>query len=168
MTQTGLNEGMRRLRNMYGEKNFPPERVKLIAITFQILDDSEFAQVVSDIIAHERYAPMLDGIKKHAERFMKRKYKIQDQKDRAELERRKSAGNTCSECNDSGFVFAFKKGTKYSFCFRCPDEDCFAARLNCNPHDIRWTLEMHNHYTKERATESSAECFERHAMVNDF
>lgn len=59
MTKECFQEQMNRMIGTYGERAYPPERLKTIWLTFQRLPDGDFVDVVSHLIMNYRATPLM-------------------------------------------------------------------------------------------------------------
>lgn len=161
MTEFEFQMGIDRLKSVYGEKAYPKERTEIIFTKVYLIKSAQWNHVVATLIASARYAPMLEDILKAARGFIEEANKGEEARRRLILEQRKAEGKTCRHCDDSGLISAYKRETSYSFSFRCPDEQCIAAQLNCNKHDVRWSEDYAATYLPVFASDKHTDHFER-------
>jgi hypothetical protein len=62
-----FQDQIQRLKATYGEKNYPEERVKVLWAQFKKVENIEFADAVTYLIANYRAAPMLHEIEKEVQ-----------------------------------------------------------------------------------------------------
>lgn len=67
MTQNHFKLQIGRLQRTWGEKHYPAERTELFWEAFRECSENVFASAVSNLIATERNAPMLDELSKAVE-----------------------------------------------------------------------------------------------------
>jgi hypothetical protein len=134
---------IKRLAECFGEKHFPRERLRLIWNGVATLSATGWRKVVDKILLTSRTAPMPNEIIELA-RAIEREEFASTVKGAANaifaeiLPKDMPRPKRCPHCNDSGLVSAIRRGTNYSFAFRCPDENCVSAKEKCNPSDQRW------------------------------
>jgi hypothetical protein len=58
MTAAHFNQQMGRLYSLFGEKNFPPERLKIIWSSVEGLDDGSFTKIINHFVSSFRQAPL--------------------------------------------------------------------------------------------------------------
>lgn len=66
-----------RLKDVYGDKAFPDQRIKIIWREVQDFDASWFTRVVDGLIGSERYAPLMDKFAEAASKERERIYSIE-------------------------------------------------------------------------------------------
>lgn len=146
MTELGFNHQIAKLRNIFGEKGFHPDRVAIIARRLKILTDEDFADICMDVIANLNNPPTLKDFLKIGEPLLHLRREEQNERDRRELE------NTprCTSCEGDGYLSAIKvhQGHRYSYSFRCPLESCLAARLFVPPNYPRWSTDYEPEYKR--------------------
>lgn len=88
------------LRDIYGEKKYPPERTDVFWFRFKDIPYQPFVEVVKLLIASESYPPLLP---KFEEKLMDLRRDISYRK--KEVLDNKFAKNPCSSCGNSGVVY---------------------------------------------------------------
>jgi hypothetical protein len=63
MEKQKFNEEIVRLKSVYGEKSYPPERISLIWREFYYISDKDFLSAVDQLISNKRFAPMVDDFR---------------------------------------------------------------------------------------------------------
>src|SRR5690606_22679172 len=89
-----------RLKDVFGEKAYPEERVKSLYNAVRGLTPRHFASIVTDLIDTKRQAPLKPDFQEAARKY----YAENENHIRAEMER-KWAGRSCRWCGNSGAVF---------------------------------------------------------------
>lgn len=108
---------MQRLERVYGDKNYPQERLDLFWREFKNLDNDIFQEIVNELIATSRMAPMLSELReKKSEVSKKYDYRIKAARDAfiASLK-------DCFKCGKLGYITATKNDSKGIYSFLC---DC--------------------------------------------
>lgn len=129
MNKEDFQTGMDKLRGLYGEKYYPPERIATFWDAVKDLSRSDWLAVVNELIGANTYAPMLDKVRVVSAPFQARAN-----------ERRKEQLSTrqvyCRVCDGSGFARAKHKvlTQEQPFHFRCPF--CDSAQLRSLSHKI--------------------------------
>lgn len=130
MTEWNFLDNTKKLKRIFGEQNFPPERVEMIQNAFRKLTDQEFTELCSIVIGDCRTAPLLKDFYKLGQSILDianaREKKAQDN----EFKTRREEGRTCRMCDDIGSVSACDTTNRHasSYSFRCPMPDCVASR----------------------------------------
>lgn len=161
MTEYGFQNGMRRLAGIYGEQAYPAERKMIIGKKLRPITDEDWAEIVTEIIGSQKYAPMADKVAEIARPWLDKRYAEINAGRKVELDRRRSAGTTCKYCDDAGLIFAFKRDAGYEFVFRCPDRACIGAEYNCNTRDVIWTDDWLSEYLPQFNCDEFKNHFER-------
>lgn len=112
-----------RLSKTYNERNYPAERLATIFKAVQSLSPEDWRDIVSELIAESREAPMKTKILEIARPYMERAASAFRDKVAAGIEKRQN----CSWCGNSGFLRTQNKNTKGEEIFRC--SYCDAAGL---------------------------------------
>jgi len=135
MTDYGFMHQVNKLKSIYGEKTFHPDRLKVIAKSLRILTDDDFEDICADIIANSNTPPTLKDFLKAGQTVLHFRRLEQIEKDKALLEK----SPRCKACDGDGFVSAIKTVGKYeySFAFKCPD-NCLAAKLFAPTNYPQW------------------------------
>lgn len=125
-----VNE-MRRIYTTFGEKSFGAERLEIIRKYIYHLSSFEFRILVNKIISSMRYAPLPSDFRDLAIEIKRAGGEKKDY----------SIFAACKSCQGDGFLNAEKEsgGRKYSFAFRCPDDNCAASKNNCAPYYPKWS-----------------------------
>jgi hypothetical protein len=75
LTQAGFLAQADRMKRVWGERNYPEERLKIFWRAFQSgTTDQVFSDALDELIANSRYAPMLDDLSKAVEQAKIRQY----------------------------------------------------------------------------------------------
>lgn len=105
---------MDKIIQTWGAKSYPEPRIQQIWELVRNLAYYELNEVVGDLIASEKFAPMPVDI-------MTRISKIRSRKEKERVDRFLSnkIGETCTWCDKTGMVVAQHRGKLTTFVFRC-------------------------------------------------
>ena len=119
MTQGEFQNQVARLKDVYGPKAYPDERVRLMWVEVSSLDGKWFEEAVSSLIASARYAPLAQEFSNYIGAERERSWKASNVVKMFNRE----ATYSCAECKDIG-VFLCVTGDlsqgKFAFRCRCP------------------------------------------------
>lgn len=118
MTPSEFKTGMDRIRNVFGDKAYPEERVDLIWQETRRLTAGEFATIVGELIAAQA-APPLIGKFREAMAYMNSKNSGIRKQEREDWRNRQKP---CRLCGKTGWVQAERvvDGSLYAFRCHCP------------------------------------------------
>lgn len=70
------------------------------------------------------------------------------------LNKQRMAGIRCTSCDGDGYLSAIKEanGRPYSYAFRCPDDNCLAAKVNAPPSYPKWSERYEGEFTRRLDT----------------
>lgn len=138
MTHECFQVNIKRLLKSYGEKSIPDARLRMIGTQFKSLTDSQFADVCDQIIANHNNSPTLKIFWQYAEDYILANREVQEAEFRRRIQERRSLGQNCKSCDDSGLVSAIHITNRYTFSFGCPETEC-KARDFFHPSARVWT-----------------------------
>lgn len=133
---------MDRLKETFGDKFYPGERMDAIFKLVEILDSKDFDNVVTGLIGRSRQAPLLTEIEESIKGFRK----IHSERLRREFQEWKATLPMCQKCgNSGGFRARDKIGNpfKYSCWFNCT---CTVGQRYGIPECSTWGLKWEPHY----------------------
>ena len=139
MTRLDFKKHMDRLSAQYGETSYAGERTEMIWETVKDLTVYEWQRVVSNLIANNAYAPMLNKISEIVYPYRSRIA------NRAEEEIKKAQQNEplCPKCANIGSFSCKIIDTIYTSTFRC---DCRIAELKKELNITKWDERFRQSY----------------------
>lgn len=115
MNKAEFNNHMSRLVEQYGDKIYSLERMNGIWKAVQDLTVQQWDRVVTDLIASCLQPPLLHKIKEACQGFY---WQIEAAKQKA-LNELKATTPMCPRCGNTGLLRALKRGTIYTYTFKC-------------------------------------------------
>lgn len=106
-----------RLKEVFGDKAYPEERVKSLYNAVRGLTLQNFTKIVTDLIDSKRQAPLKPDFQEAARKYLA----DNENRIRAEMEAR-WAGRACRWCGNSGAVFLTRKSNGHEFAVTCSCE----------------------------------------------
>jgi hypothetical protein len=109
-----------KLKNVFGDKAYPPEKLRLIWEQLKHYSSSEWQAAVHNLILNHRYAPQMKEIEEALEQSKARSSSTQSDSIIRESIIEEKNGTACSYCESFGTLVARRKdtpGTPYAF--RC-------------------------------------------------
>lgn len=124
MTLDTFNQHMQRLYSLFGDKAYPPERIKRIWHYVERLPDHAMQKIIDQFVETQRNAPLPQEFRTAADAWTKAHG----------TQRAYSLYNACEHCDGDGYLSEVKElnGRAYSFARRC-SVNCQAARHNVAP-----------------------------------
>lgn len=142
MTDLGFNHQIGKLKSVYGEKTFHPDRLKVVARSLKSLTDEDFQKICEDIIANSNTPPTLKDFLKVGQSLIYARNQEQSARDRKMLEEIPA----CYECHGFGYVFALK--SRYEYSFQCPVHNCLAAKVYAPANYPKWSEDYSSEYVR--------------------
>jgi len=108
--QETFSEQIGRLRSVYGDRNYPDERLRLFWLSFKNIDDQKFEEAVSTAIETMKVAPLKQDL-----------WEIIKSARTDSGDTKRTIENGCEYCNGSGLTsYAEMRGAyEYTFSGRC-------------------------------------------------
>ena len=119
MSQAEFVEQVNRLKNVYGEKSYPDERVKLLWREVSGMGGEWFESAVSQLISNSRYAPLAPEFAPLISDERERVWKLQKDKQAVSPLRVPD----CEFCSDRSVYLCTRNGDRsapYAFRCHCP------------------------------------------------
>lgn len=113
MTKEFFLKIINRLSQVYGDKHYPDERIKIFWEWAKNKDHEILQIAVSDLIADCATAPLFSKIREEYLQAQKRLGRD------GYLEKWIASQPDCSKCGKNGFIVAIEKTTKQVFAFKC-------------------------------------------------
>jgi hypothetical protein len=135
---------MDRLKSVYSDKAYPPEREDLIWREMKNMDSREFEDVVSELIASSNQAPMI-GKFREAKGDLGRKNAAQYN---LAWDQWVASRPNCSYCGKKGYIMAVHVSTGDTYAFVC---NCEIGQRKC-PKYPRWDSRYIQAYIPNFAT----------------
>jgi hypothetical protein len=155
-----FDEGMRRLKSVYGEKVFPPERVELIRRAVQYVAPEIWQATVGEVISEHMTPPNVNKIREAL--YATRKKLNVGETDfwsdiRNQIKEIEKSPLACRHCLGSGVFGAYRTqdANRYLYTFLCVCRSGgLAARLPEHKGKIRqWDVKMRGEWHPEHESE---------------
>lgn len=125
------NNQIQRLKAAFGEKYLSGGREHLLRERVLTLNDSEFENLIDQVLMSKNHGPTVVEILNIAEPI--KQASLQRERERNQFERFEQS--SCEDCKGTGVIEAVeilrtKNSTPYSFAFGCPNRNCRQAIAN--------------------------------------